>query len=190
MLSAYRELAADREAQGIPALPLTAEQTQALTELLQQPPAGEDEALLHLLSERIPPGVDEAAYVKATWLSAVAQGQATSPLVSPLEATDAARELLGADRFPTIHDVLSRRLGIHHGSNVFQGWDVSGPDRGEGVSPPGDGGASVSEILEVLDRYEAVAAATMRVLRSCVEITSLAHSFSPAATGCCGWVWV
>ena len=87
MLSAYRELAADREAQGIPALPLTAEQTQALTELLQQPPAGEDEALFHLLSERIPPGVDEAAYVKATWLSAVAQGQATSPLVSPLEAT-------------------------------------------------------------------------------------------------------
>ena len=79
MLSAYRELAADREAQGIPALPLTAEQTQALTELLLQPPSGEEEALLHLLSERIPPGVDEAAYAKASWLSAVAQGQATSP---------------------------------------------------------------------------------------------------------------
>ena len=63
MLSAYRELAAEREAQGVPALALTAEQTQGLTELLQNPPAGEDETLLHLLSERIPPGVDEAAYV-------------------------------------------------------------------------------------------------------------------------------
>ena len=56
MLSAYRELAAAREAQGVPALPLNAEQTQGLTELLQNPPAGEEEFLLHLLSERIPPG--------------------------------------------------------------------------------------------------------------------------------------
>ena len=87
MLSAYRELAAAREAHGVPALPLNAEQAQGLTELLQNPPAGEEEFLLHLLSERIPPGVDEAAYVKATWLSAVAQGDAKSPLVSPLEAT-------------------------------------------------------------------------------------------------------
>ena len=78
MLSAYRASAAERTAQGIPALPLNAEQTQALTELLQNPPAGEEQELLHLLSERIPPGVDEAAYVKATWLSAVAQGTATS----------------------------------------------------------------------------------------------------------------
>ena len=74
MLSAYRELATEREAQGVPALPLNAEQTQGLTQLLQNPPAGEEQFLLHLLSERIPPGVDDAAYVKATWLSAVAQG--------------------------------------------------------------------------------------------------------------------
>ena len=40
MLSAYRELAAAREAQGVPALPLNAEQTQGLTELLQNPPDG------------------------------------------------------------------------------------------------------------------------------------------------------
>ena len=106
MLSAYRELAADREAQGIPALPLTAEQTQALTELLQQPPAGEDEALLHLLSERIPPGVDEAAYVKATWLSAVAQGQATSPLVSPLEATRLLGTMVGGYNVAALIELL------------------------------------------------------------------------------------
>ena len=66
MLSAYRELAAERNALGIPALPLSAEQTQDLTELLENPPAGEEKTLLLLLQERIPPGVDEAAYVKAT----------------------------------------------------------------------------------------------------------------------------
>ncbi|TGG77983.1 MAG: hypothetical protein ERJ69_08890, partial [Aphanocapsa feldmannii 288cV] len=57
MLSSYRQAAAEREALGIPALPLDAVQTQALTELLQAPPAGQEACLLHLLSERIPPGV-------------------------------------------------------------------------------------------------------------------------------------
>ncbi|NDG75689.1 MAG: aconitate hydratase B, partial [Synechococcaceae bacterium WB8_1B_136] len=85
-LASYRAAAAEREALGVPALPLSAEQTGALTDLLANPPSGEEAFLLHLLSERIPPGVDEAAYVKATWLSAVAQGSATSPLVSAVEA--------------------------------------------------------------------------------------------------------
>ena len=106
MLSAYRELAAEREAQGIPALPLTAEQTQALTELLQNPPAGEEQTLLHLLSERIPPGVDEAAYVKATWLSAVAQGDATSPMVSPLEATQLLGTMVGGYNVAALIELL------------------------------------------------------------------------------------
>ena len=106
MLSAYRELAAEREAQGIPALPLTAEQTQALTELLQNPPAGEEQTLLHLLSERIPPGVDEAAYVKATWLSAVAQGDATSPMISPLEATQLLGTMVGGYNVAALIELL------------------------------------------------------------------------------------
>ncbi len=75
-LLTYRSAAAEREALGVPALPLTASETQALTELLEHPPAGEEAFLLHLLSERIPPGVDEAAYVKAGWLSGVAKGTA------------------------------------------------------------------------------------------------------------------
>ncbi|MBL6802566.1 MAG: bifunctional aconitate hydratase 2/2-methylisocitrate dehydratase [Synechococcus sp. BS307-5m-G38] len=106
MLSAYRELAAEREAQGIPALPLTAEQTQALTELLQNPPPGEEQTLLHLLSERIPPGVDEAAYVKATWLSAVAQGDAMSPMVSPLEATQLLGTMVGGYNVAALIELL------------------------------------------------------------------------------------
>jgi len=106
MLSAYRAAAAERIAQGIPPLPLTAEQTQALTALLQAPPAGEDRELLHLLCERIPPGVDEAASVKATWLSAVAQGSASSPLVSPLEAVRLLGTMVGGYNVAALIDLL------------------------------------------------------------------------------------
>ena len=106
MLSTYRENAAQRLAQGIPALPLNATQTQALTELLQNPPAGEEDELLHLLSERIPPGVDEAAYVKATWLSAVAQGEAKSPLVSALDATRLLGTMVGGYNVAALIELL------------------------------------------------------------------------------------
>ena len=106
MLSAYRKLAAEREAQGIPALPLNAEQAKGLTDLLEKPPAGEDDALMHLLTERIPPGVDEAAYVKASWLSAVAQGDATSPLVSPLEATQLLGTMVGGYNVAALIELL------------------------------------------------------------------------------------
>ncbi|MFO7527734.1 MAG: bifunctional aconitate hydratase 2/2-methylisocitrate dehydratase [Marinobacter sp.] len=82
MLEAYREHVAEREALGIPPKPLNAEQTAALVELLKNPPAGEEETLVYLLENRIPPGVDEAAYVKAAFLSAIAKGEVTSPLIS------------------------------------------------------------------------------------------------------------
>ena len=107
MLSAYRLAALEREAQGVPPLSLTAEQAQALTELLQAPPAGEEGVLLHLLSERIPPGVDEAAYVKATWLSAVAQGATTSPLVNPLEAVRLLATMIGGYNVSALIALLS-----------------------------------------------------------------------------------
>ena len=109
MLSAYRAAAAERTAQGIPPLPLTAEQTQALTQLLEQPPAGEEKELLHLLSERIPPGVDAAAYVKATWLSAVAQGSTTSPLVSPLDAVRLLGTMVGGYNVAALIELLQHQ---------------------------------------------------------------------------------
>jgi aconitate hydratase 2/2-methylisocitrate dehydratase len=107
LLPTYRSAAAEREALGIPPLPLTAPQAQALMELLQAPPAGEESGLLHLLSERIPPGVDEAAYVKASWLSAVAQGQATSPLVEPLEAVRLLATMIGGYNVGALIQLLS-----------------------------------------------------------------------------------
>ncbi|MCP9799303.1 bifunctional aconitate hydratase 2/2-methylisocitrate dehydratase [Synechococcus sp. RedBA-s] len=95
LLVSYRQAEAERAALGVPPLPLTAADVQALTQLLEQPPAGEEAFLLDLLSERIPPGVDEAAYVKASWLSAIAQGLRASPLLSPIEATRLLATMIG-----------------------------------------------------------------------------------------------
>lgn len=86
MLEAYRKHVAERAEQGIVPQPLNAEQTAALVELLKNPPQGEEEFLLDLLENRIPPGVDEAAYIKAGFLSAVASAETKSPIVSPEHA--------------------------------------------------------------------------------------------------------
>lgn len=91
VLEAYRKHVEERAAQGIVPKPLDAEQTAALIELLKNPPAGEESTLIDLLENRIPPGVDEAAYVKAGFLAAVAKGEASSPLVTSARAV----ELLG-----------------------------------------------------------------------------------------------
>ncbi|MDI7273692.1 bifunctional aconitate hydratase 2/2-methylisocitrate dehydratase [Cronobacter dublinensis] len=91
MLEEYRKHVAERAAEGIVAKPLDATQMAALVELLKNPPAGEEEFLLDLLTNRVPPGVDEAAYVKAGFLAAVAKGDASCPLVTPEKAI----ELLG-----------------------------------------------------------------------------------------------
>ncbi|MFP3480251.1 aconitate hydratase B, partial [Burkholderia sp. SIMBA_057] len=82
MLKEYRQHVEERAAEGIPPKPLNAEQVADLVELLKNPPAGEEDFLVELLAERVPPGVDEAAYVKAGFLSAVVKGEIESPVVS------------------------------------------------------------------------------------------------------------
>lgn len=91
MLEAYRKHVAERAAEGVVPSPLNAEQVAGLVELLKNPPQGEEEFILDLLENRIPPGVDEAAYVKAGFLAALTKGEVSSPLVSP----EKAAELLG-----------------------------------------------------------------------------------------------
>ncbi|EJD6378225.1 bifunctional aconitate hydratase 2/2-methylisocitrate dehydratase [Providencia rettgeri] len=91
MLEEYRKHVAERAAQGIVPKPLDASQVAALVELLKNPPKGEEDFLLDLLTNRVPPGVDEAAYVKAGFLAAIAKGETSSPLISPEKAI----ELLG-----------------------------------------------------------------------------------------------
>jgi aconitate hydratase 2/2-methylisocitrate dehydratase len=106
-LARYRQAAADREALGVLPLPLTAAQTEALVALLAAPPAGEETFLLHLLSERIPPGVDEAAYVKASWLAAVARADVVSPLVSPVAAVELLATMIGGYNVGALIELLS-----------------------------------------------------------------------------------
>jgi aconitate hydratase 2/2-methylisocitrate dehydratase len=91
VLEDYRKHVEERAAEGIPPKPLNPEQVAGLVELLKNPPAGEEAFLLELISERVPPGVDEAAYVKAVFLSAIAKGEESCDLVS----ADAAVQLLG-----------------------------------------------------------------------------------------------
>ncbi|MFN2327658.1 MAG: bifunctional aconitate hydratase 2/2-methylisocitrate dehydratase [Chromatocurvus sp.] len=150
MLEAYRDHAAQRAAQNIPPKPLTAEQTASVVELLQDPPVGEEAFLLDLLSHRVPPGVDEAAYVKAGFLSAIARGDTECALIDrplavrllgsmhggynietlvalltnedlgELAATELKHTLLVFEAFHDVADLAQR--GNAHAESVMQSW--------------------------------------------------------------------
>ena len=95
MLKAYREHVAERASLGIPPLPLDARQVADLIELIKNPPNGEDAFLLELLTHRVPPGVDDAAKVKASFLAAVAHGDIQVALVSKAKATELLGTMVG-----------------------------------------------------------------------------------------------
>ncbi|WNL37525.1 bifunctional aconitate hydratase 2/2-methylisocitrate dehydratase [Halomonas sp. PAMB 3232] len=106
MLEAYRQHVEERAAEGVPPKPLNAEQTAALIELLKNPPAGEEEFVLDLLTNRIPPGVDEAAYVKAGFLTAVAKGETESPLVDKTHAVKLLGTMQGGYNIVSLVELL------------------------------------------------------------------------------------
>ncbi len=150
MLEAYRTHAAERAAQGIPPLPLTAEQVGELVELLKAPPSGEEAFIKDLITNRVPPGVDDAAYVKAAFLADITKGKATSPVIDVEEAVrllgtmlggyniiplvelldvealaaQAAEELKGTLlMFDAFHDVAEKaKAGNTHAQGVMQSW--------------------------------------------------------------------
>ncbi|MBL8322322.1 MAG: bifunctional aconitate hydratase 2/2-methylisocitrate dehydratase, partial [Acinetobacter sp.] len=150
MLEAYRQHVAERAALGVPPKPLDDAQTAELVELLKNPPAGEEAFLVDLLENRVPAGVDQAAYVKAAFLAALAKGEAASPLVSkdravylldtmlggynvaPLVALldDAALAELAAEAlkktllvFDAFHDVADKaKAGNANAQAVMQSW--------------------------------------------------------------------
>ncbi len=95
MLEAYRHHVAERAALGIPPLPLSAQQTADVIELLKNPPAGEAEFLLELLTHRVPAGVDDAAKVKASYLAAIALGSEVNRLITRERATELLGTMLG-----------------------------------------------------------------------------------------------
>ncbi|MEH2006819.1 bifunctional aconitate hydratase 2/2-methylisocitrate dehydratase [Nostoc sp.] len=106
MLESYRKHVAERAALGIPPLPLDAKQTSELCELLKNPPKGQEEILLHLLSDRVSPGVDPAAYVKAGFLTAIAKKEITSPLISRIEAVQLLGTMVGGYNVQSLIDLL------------------------------------------------------------------------------------
>nr|WP_300312614.1 bifunctional aconitate hydratase 2/2-methylisocitrate dehydratase [Halomonas sp.] len=106
MLEAYRQHVEERAQEGVPPKPLNAEQAAALVELLKAPPAGEEEFILDLLTNRIPPGVDEAAYVKAGFLTAIVKGEATSPLIDKVHAVKLLGTMQGGYNIATLVELL------------------------------------------------------------------------------------
>ncbi len=106
MLEAYRKHVEERAAEGVPPKPLDADQTAALVELLKNPPAGEEAYLLDLLINRVPAGVDQAAYVKAGYLAAITKGDAASPLVDAVKATELLGTMLGGYNIQPLIDCL------------------------------------------------------------------------------------
>ena len=106
VLEAYRKHIEERAALGIVPQPLNAEQTAGLVELLKNPPAGEEAFLVDLITNRVPPGVDEAAYVKAAFLSAVAKGEAKSPLIDRKHATELLGTMQGGYNIETLVALL------------------------------------------------------------------------------------
>ena len=106
MLEAYRKHVAERAEMGIVPQPLTSEQTSGLIELLKNPPAGEEAFLLELITDRVPAGVDEAAYVKAGFLSAIAKGEATSPLIDKAHAVKLLGTMQGGYNIETLVALL------------------------------------------------------------------------------------
>ncbi len=106
MLEAYRKHVNERAAEGVPPKALDADQTAALVELLKNPPAGEEEFILDLLENRIPAGVDQAAYVKAGFLAAITKGEASSPLISAVQAVELLGTMLGGYNITALVDAL------------------------------------------------------------------------------------
>ena len=95
MIDAYLTHESERGKLGIPALPLSAEQTTALCGLLVAPPVGQEALLLRLLRDRVAPGVDPAAKVKAAFLADLVFARQSSPLVSAAEAIRLLGTMIG-----------------------------------------------------------------------------------------------
>ena len=106
MLEDYRKHVDERAAEGLPPLPLGAQQVADLVELIKNPPAGEEETLLDLLIHRVPPGVDQAAYVKAAFLADIARGNVECGLIDRNRATELLGTMLGGYNIQPLIELL------------------------------------------------------------------------------------
>ncbi len=107
MLKKYLQHKSEREKSGIPPLPLNSEQTAEVCRLLENPPAGEENFLINLFTERISPGVDPAAKVKAEFLHKIIKGEKKSPLISDIKAVEILGTMLGGYNVAPLIDTLN-----------------------------------------------------------------------------------
>ncbi len=106
MLEAYREHVKERAALGVVPQPLDPEQTAAVIELLKNPPSGEEEFILDLITNRVPAGVDQSAYVKASFLASITKGEVNSPLIDKVKAAELLGTMLGGYNIAPLIDCL------------------------------------------------------------------------------------
>ena len=107
MLETYRAHVEERAQIGIVPKPISPEQMNDLVELIKNPPAGEEAFIYDLLANRVPAGVDQAAYIKAGLLTAIAKGEASSPIVSKEQAVELLGTMLGGYNIATLVELLS-----------------------------------------------------------------------------------
>jgi aconitate hydratase 2/2-methylisocitrate dehydratase len=126
MLEQYRKHVEERAAEGVVPKPIDAGQMAALVELIKQPPAGEEEFILNLLANRVPAGVDEAAYIKAGFLAAIAKGEVNSIILTAADATELLGTMLGGYNIAPLIDLLDNPVlapiavkGLSHTLLVF-----------------------------------------------------------------------
>lgn len=118
MLQDYRQHIKDRAKEGVVPKPLNAAQVAELVTLIKQPPAGEEAFLIDLLTHRVPPGVDEAAYVKAGFLAAIAKNEVSSPILSSERATELLGTMLGGYNIQPMIDLLDTDLAAIAGKGL------------------------------------------------------------------------
>ena len=106
LLKDYADHVAERAAKGIPPLPLNAEQTNCVTQLLEQDIIYDSFDLLDLLINRVPPGVDEAAYVKASWLTAIVNSEKYCKSINPEKAIEILGTMIGGYNVNSLVEIL------------------------------------------------------------------------------------
>lgn len=126
MLELYRKHVEERAAEGIVPMPLNAQQMAALVELIKYPPKGEEEFILNLLVNRVPAGVDEAAFIKASFLSAITKGEVNSPILTASDAAELLGTMLGGYNITPLIELLDNPVlapiavkGLSHTLLIF-----------------------------------------------------------------------
>ncbi|MEJ2437284.1 MAG: bifunctional aconitate hydratase 2/2-methylisocitrate dehydratase [Sulfurovaceae bacterium] len=116
LIEDYKKHTEERAQLGVPPLPLNASQTAELVELLKQDSIAEKDYVLELFEEKVPAGVDDAAYVKAAFLNDIIQGGVTCEMITPIKACEILGKMLGGFNVKPLIEAL--KLGGEVGKSA------------------------------------------------------------------------